>query len=207
MRLGPLHDPGVQPCAHLLSSRGHCLISCCLATSDVSFSGWNDIQGTVHGRRHCCIIRRKNGGVVFRVVVKMFRSTLFWCTCPLAPTVTVFMVRCGVSHVQIFNIYCVMTKWVSPWYIHNGWLGVKHQITYWLTTSISVDFDCIIASDGVRVFFSFRVVVKRFKSTLFLCACPLAPTVTVFTFRRQRMWFSTLTSVDFCLVSLAVGVN
>ena len=23
-----------------------------------------------------------------------------------------------------------MTKCVSPWYIHNGWPGVKHQVIY-----------------------------------------------------------------------------
>ena len=29
-----------------------------------------------------------------------------------------------------FNIYCVITEYVSPWYNRDGWLGVKHLVTY-----------------------------------------------------------------------------
>ena len=29
-------------------------------------------------------------------------------------------------------LYCVITEYVSPWYNHNSWLGIKHQVTYLL---------------------------------------------------------------------------
>ena len=36
---------------------------------------------------------------------------------------------------DIFLSYCVSTKCVTPWDNRNGWLGVKHRITYLLTPS------------------------------------------------------------------------
>ena len=32
-----------------------------------------------------------------------------------------------------FNSYYMKTEYVSPWYNHNGRLGVKHQVTYLLS--------------------------------------------------------------------------
>ena len=34
-----------------------------------------------------------------------------------------------------------MTKYVSPWYNHIGWLGAKHQFTYFVS---SIEFCCLV---------------------------------------------------------------
>ena len=30
----------------------------------------------------------------------------------------------------VYYYYMTYTAWLSPWYNHTGWLGVKHQVTY-----------------------------------------------------------------------------
>ena len=35
---------------------------------------------------------------------------------------------------------------VSPWYNRTGWLGVKHQLTYWLTSVASYSLSALEAT-------------------------------------------------------------
>ena len=54
---------------------------------------------------------------------------LFWqqiCLMSVFKTLTIYQYWC----VHIFNVFCVLTKSVSPWYNHTGWLGVKHPHPY-----------------------------------------------------------------------------
>ena len=35
------------------------------------------------------------------------------------------------GHVHVFGVCCVLTKCVLPWHNCTGWLGIKHQVTYY----------------------------------------------------------------------------
>ena len=62
------------------------------------------------------------------VFVFLFCCVLVTCVCVCfhyTPAMRQFL------HVHVFGVCCVLTKCVLPWYSCTGWLGIKHQVTYY----------------------------------------------------------------------------
>ena len=55
---------------------------------------------------------------------------------------------------HIFNSYCVSAKCVMPWDNRNGWLGLKHQITY--LTAVNCQVGCSVGREPLAVALELR---------------------------------------------------
>ena len=106
-----------------------------------------------------------------------------------------------------------MTKCVSPWYNHPGWLGIKHQFTYLLTFLVmcfepSGDFLTVFVYVCLPTLMTFLVMCSEPSGdllTVFVYVC--LPTFLVVRFELTGDFLTVLVYVCFQLQNLAGSVD
>ena len=117
-----------------------CLSSCSWCCIDNLYCEYASSTFDSHGKLYCCAVKECGKicqtnewvcGASEEVFTHHSFFTLgFWPSIDLMtlPEQHSFTIGCGTNDESqnIQDLYCTF----SPWYNHNGWLGVKHQVTY-----------------------------------------------------------------------------